>query len=200
MSRAQSLLLTLFIFPLSIFAQNKASISGVVTDVEGPVAGITVYLDGTNRGTSTGMEGEYEIKGISSGEYTLIISGIGFKKVVKDINLASGQKFTFDVVLESEFQNMEEMVVFGKSEATEIREMAYAIEVVEAESFKNLSSNANDILGRISGVNIRQSGGLGSEFTLSLNGLSGNQVRIFLDGVPMEYFGSSLSLNNFSAI
>ncbi|MEM6816447.1 MAG: TonB-dependent receptor plug domain-containing protein [Bacteroidota bacterium] len=80
-----------------------------------------------------------------------------------------------------------------------VREQAYAVEVVESKGFENLSTNANDILGKISGVNIRQSGGLGSPFSLSLNGLTGNQLRVFLDGIPMDYFGSSLSLNNFSA-
>jgi len=29
-----------------------------------------------------------------------------------------------------------------------------------------------------------------------LNGFSGNQVRFFLDGVPMDNFGSSFQINN----
>jgi outer membrane receptor protein involved in Fe transport len=39
-------------------------------------------------------------------------------------------------------------------------------------------------------------GGLGSDFDLSLNGLSDKQIRYFIDGIPMEDFGSALSLNN----
>lgn len=81
----------------------------------------------------------------------------------------------------------------------QLREKAYAVEVVEMKEFKNLATNGNDILAKISGINIRESGGVGSDFTLSLNGLSGNQVRTFLDGIPMDYFGTSLTLNNFSA-
>ena len=91
------------------------------------------------------------------------------------------------------------MEVIAKTEAQKLRETSYAIEVVETEQFKNLSTNGNEILAKVPGVNIRQSGGLGSEFNLSLNGLSDNQVRVFIDGIPMDYFGTSLSLNNFSA-
>ena len=99
----------------------------------------------------------------------------------------------------AEIVALNDLVIGGKSEAQILREEAYAVEVVEMEGFKNLATNGNDILARVSGVNIRQSGGVGSDFTLSLNGLSGNQVRLFLDGVPMDYFGSSLGLDNFSA-
>ncbi|MES2810621.1 MAG: TonB-dependent receptor, partial [Bacteroidota bacterium] len=46
------------------------------------------------------------------------------------------------------------------------------------------------------GVRVRESGGVGSTFSLSLNGFSGNRVRYFIDGVPMDNFGSSFQINN----
>lgn len=196
----QLLISFLLLFSQPLMAQsNTAKVSGKVTIEEDPAVGITVYLEGTNKGVATNQLGKFEIEGIEPGTYTLIISGVGYKKIHKEISLEAGEHLKIERELEVESQSLNDLTVFGKSEATEIREQAYAIEVVDTEGFKNLSSNANDILRKVSGVNIRQSGGLGSEFTLSLNGLSGNQVRIFLDGVPMDYFGSSLSLNNFSA-
>ncbi|MDN5202764.1 TonB-dependent receptor [Fulvivirgaceae bacterium BMA10] len=193
------LLLTVTIHGLSA-QENRAKIHGTLTGADGePAIGITIFLQGTNLGAVTDVNGDYEIKDIPPGEYILLVSGVGYKKSSRSVRLTSGEDFAFNQILELHTQELEELVVYGKSKATEMREQAYAIEVVEANGFKNLSTNANDILGKISGVNIRQSGGLGSDFSLSLNGLSGNQVRIFLDGVPMDYFGTSLSLNNFSA-
>ena len=45
-------------------------------------------------------------------------------------------------------------------------------------------------------MRIRETGGLGSDFNFFLNGLSGRQVKFFLDGQPLENFGSLFNLNN----
>jgi outer membrane cobalamin receptor len=51
-------------------------------------------------------------------------------------------------------------------------------------------------LDRVSGVRVREAGGVGSRSELSINGFSGNQIKVFIDGVPMDNFGSSFQLNN----
>lgn len=184
---------------LLISFQGLAQISGIVTDQAGsPIPGISVIETSSGKGVVTGVDGEYTISILDKTEVTLEFSGVGFISQTRTITPeTNGSKF--DVLLEESTTFLESVVVTGKSQATKVREQAYAVEVVESKGFKNLTTNANEILGKISGVNIRQSGGLGSQFSVSLNGLSGNQLRIFLDGVPMDYFGTSLSLNNFSA-
>ncbi|MEM1134417.1 MAG: TonB-dependent receptor [Bacteroidota bacterium] len=197
----QITILLIVLIPGILFSQGKTtSLSGKISDGNGiPLPGITVMLIGTGLGDATNTEGRFEVNRIPLDTYSISISGIGYKTIVQKIDLSNGESKKIMLVLQESVQELDELVVLGKSKATELREQAYAVEVVEAKGFKNLSTNANDILSRIAGVNIRQSGGLGSAFSLSLNGLSGNQVRIFLDGIPMDYFGTSLSLNNFSA-
>jgi outer membrane cobalamin receptor len=41
-------------------------------------------------------------------------------------------------------------------------------------------------------------GGVGSNFSLAINGLSGKRVRYFIDGIPMAGYGSSFQINNIS--
>lgn len=185
----------------AIYGQNQFSkITGKVLNEETEVVpGIIVTLENTSYGAVTNAHGEFEILDIPPGSYALSYSGLGYIRGTRKVQLKPYESFQTIITLHEDTQELNEIVILGKSQATQIREQAYAVEVVEAKGFKNLSINANDILGKISGVNIRQSGGLGSDFSLSLNGLSDNQVRIFLDGVPMDYFGTSLSLNNFSA-
>lgn len=183
-----------------IQAQQTGSIRGILTESTGEAAiGITLKLEGSELGAVTDIQGRFVIKEIPAGTYTISISGLGYENVRQTISVRAGETEVIEQQLKESTQELDALVVYGKSEATEIREQAHAVEVVNAKGFKNLSTNANDILSKISGVNIRQSGGLGSDFSVSLNGLSGNQVRFFLDGVPMDYFGTSLSLNNFSA-
>lgn len=45
-------------------------------------------------------------------------------------------------------------------------------------------------------MRIRQNGGLGSSVDYNLNGMSGNSVRIFIDGIPISTYGSSFNLNS----
>ncbi|MCB0668416.1 MAG: carboxypeptidase-like regulatory domain-containing protein, partial [Saprospiraceae bacterium] len=192
------------LFPILFFLFEVTTVycqllTGTIEDTKGnSIVAATVLIKETGNGAVSDLNGVFRFNNIPVGQYQLTVSALGFieKNIAVSIN-QNQQKL--NVVLEDDIKVLDEVLILGKSSATIIREQAYAVEVVESKGFKNLSTNANDILGRVSGVNIRRSGGVGSDFTLSLNGLSGNQVRIFLDGVPMDYFGSSLSLNNFSA-
>ncbi|HMX35626.1 MAG TPA: TonB-dependent receptor plug domain-containing protein, partial [Leptospiraceae bacterium] len=59
-------------------------------------------------------------------------------------------------------------------------------EIIDAEKFKNKYTSLTDILEREAGVRIRRFGGLGSYSTLSIRGSNANQVRIYIDGVPLN--------------
>ena len=182
------------------FTQSVGSISGRVQDEKGNgVSFATIAIKEVNKGTNADLDGHFSFKNLPSAKYMLVASAIGYKKSSTHLTVQAGRNVEIQIVLPEDSKKLQEVIVTEKTQATIVREQAYAVEVVEARAYKNLSVNGNDILRRISGVNIRQAGGLGSPFSLSLNGLSGNQVRIFLDGVPMDYFGTSLSLNNFSA-
>ena len=75
-------------------------------------------------------------------------------------------------------------------------ETGFNIDVIDTAEYLNSNKDINQVLNQTAGINIRSLGGLGSDFDLSLNGLSDKQVRYFIDGIPMEDFGSALSLNN----
>ncbi|MBU2995438.1 TonB-dependent receptor plug domain-containing protein [Cellulophaga baltica] len=178
-------------FCLNSFSQQ---IEGVVLDTnEEPVMGAYVYLNNADVVLSD-YNGEFSF-GSSLKEFTLKVRAGGYVDLQKNIVLNDG--VPIHLILQEQINQLEGVVLIGKTEAELIREEAYAVEVIESKIYQNLSVNANAILNKVPGVNIRQSGGLGEDAVMSLNGLSGSQVRVFIDGIPMEFFGSSLSLNNF---
>jgi len=59
-------------------------------------------------------------------------------------------------------------------------------ETIKAEDFKGRYTNLTDILEREAGLKIRRFGGLGSYSTLSIRGSNANQVRIYVDGIPLN--------------
>ncbi|MGO1672284.1 MAG: TonB-dependent receptor [Sphingobacterium sp.] len=92
---------------------------------------------------------------------------------------------------------IQEVQVLHKTEAKQTKEEPFNVNVIESKHHFNSSLNLNQLLTRTTGIRIREDGGLGSDFKFSLNGFSGKSVKFFLDGIPMDNFGPSLSLNNF---
>lgn len=178
--------------------QAGGRIFGLIRDQEGEaLPGISVLLEGTGKGDATDLQGRFELQGLQAGAYHVLVSGMGYRKQRSSLHLAEGESRELSLRLQEDTQLLREVVVKGISQEEEVRETAYAVEVIETKKQQNLPMDLNKVLKASSGVHIRESGGVGSGFNLSLNGLSGNQIRYFIDGVPMENFGSALTLNNF---
>src|SRR5690606_24319590 len=69
---------TMIILSTLIAAHAQQTVTGVVTDVNGPIPGATVAVDGSTRGTQTDAEGRYSIQA-SQGE-TMVFSIIGYTR------------------------------------------------------------------------------------------------------------------------
>ena len=89
-----------------------------------------------------------------------------------------------------------EIMVQGKSKTQLIREGAYAVNAIDVKSLSNLTVTLNEIVGRTTGVKVRTEGGRGSDFDLSINGMSGNSIRYFIDGMPLDMLGMGVNLTN----
>lgn len=93
-------------------------------------------------------------------------------------------------------EGITEVTVRGVSEAQRKRASAEAVVVVETEEARRESADLGEVLARSQGVSIRRGGGLGSSTRLSLNGLGEQQVRLFIDGVPLDVMGFGFNLAN----
>jgi len=67
---------------------------------------------------------------------------------------------------------------------------------IDTKRFYSASADLAQTLKSTTGLKIREEGGMGSDYKLSLNGFTGKQVKIFMDGLPLDNAGSSVSLNN----
>jgi outer membrane cobalamin receptor len=91
---------------------------------------------------------------------------------------------------------LETVTVTGKSKTQRLREGALAVNAVDVRSLVSSISSLSGLIDRTAGVKIREEGGVGSDFDLSINGMSGNAVRYFVDGVPLDTKGSGVTLAN----
>lgn len=91
---------------------------------------------------------------------------------------------------------LEDVIVIADSEAYRMSKSTIKTQVLDVKSIKQLPVDVSQMLNNISGVRMRQSGGLGATYTLLLNGFQGQSIRYFKDGVPTDYLGSIFSLSS----
>ena len=105
----------------------------------------------------------------------------------------------FSQPVEEKVTQLSEVVLTGQSPIKQVQKTAYNVVAIEAQQLRNLNSNAADMLARVSGVKMRETGGVGAETAINLNGFTGRHVRIFIDGVPMNEANASFRINNIPA-
>ncbi|AFE08242.1 TonB family protein [Corallococcus coralloides DSM 2259] len=96
----------------------------------------------------------------------------------------------------TEYREDVEVTAVGETRAERRRKSAEAVHVIELEQASMESADLGTALARTEGVDVRRTGGLGSSARISIAGLSDDQVRFFIDGVPLEFAGYGPGLAN----
>jgi vitamin B12 transporter len=89
-----------------------------------------------------------------------------------------------------------EVTVRGHTAGRELTRSPHAVEVVELDQHARRASDLGEVLVRNTSLDVRREGGLGSNGQYTLNGLGGERVRFFLDGVPLEFSPYQLGVAN----
>ena len=185
----------LLLISISAFSQHKTMISGKVLSTERTTVDFaTVYLKGTNYGGTTNEEGIYHLQA-PAGEYTLVVSAIGYKTVEKPVKLMRGERTKMNVVISPQATELDEVVVVSNG-VTRLKRSAFNAVALDTKALQNSTQNLSEALAQAPGMKIRESGGVGSDMQLMMDGFTGKHIKIFIDGVPQEGVGSSFGLNN----
>ncbi|MDR0415654.1 MAG: TonB-dependent receptor plug domain-containing protein [Prevotellaceae bacterium] len=191
---AVPLLLCLLCTAPAFSQEDAVQLWGRVVSADGsPVEHASVALRNTRFGTVADGKGRY-ILPAPAGEYTLVVSAMGYATVERPLSLRSRQSLMLELIPDE--KEIEEVTVVGKSAVRQVNESAFNVVAIDAKPLHNTSMSLTHALDRISGVKIRETGGVGSNTQVALNGFSGRHVKMFMDGVPMEGFGASFQLNN----
>ena len=170
------------------FSQQGKVVSGVITDDSGvPLPGATIVVEETNSGASSDFDGNYSINA-SEGQ-TLAISFVGYltQKVVV------GASNSYSVSLQQD--SLEEVVVTALGISREKKSLGYSVTQVGGDNINTIKDHnvANALVGKVAGLNITQSGSIGSASRVTIRGnnsLTGNtQALIIVDGVPINADG-----------
>lgn len=188
-------LLPLLLSALFTTAQTTIHINGTVKNSQSqPIPGASVQIARTGNRAITDDNGQFKLNLTNGGKLQVIVTSVGFEKSVKEVNVKSA--ITLNFILQANEQQISQVEVNGKSQSRQLKESGFSINAIDTKQFANATADLGQVLNRTTGIKMREQGGVGSDFNFSINGLSGNAVKFFIDGIPLDIMGSAMTLNN----
>ncbi len=147
-------------------AQDLLTVSGTVSDSEGPLIGATVTVRGTSQGTVTDGDGGFALNDVA-GDDSLQVTYIGYEPQTLPV---AGQT-TFDITLSENISNLGEVVVIGYQEVKR-SDLTGATAVIPSEQINRTVANslAESLQGLASGITVRNGGAPGAGATIEIRG------------------------------
>jgi len=183
----------IFAFSISAYAQQ---FTGTVSDENGlPLPGASVIVQGTSTGVVTDFDGNFSIE--TSVGQTLNISFVGY--ATKSITLNTTG--SLNIQLEPNAL-LDEVVVTALGISREKKSLGYAVSEVSGDNVNTIkdSNLASSLAGKVAGLQITQSGAIGSGSRVTIRGnnsLGGNtQALIVVDGIPIDGSGINSGSND----
>lgn len=201
--RITAAILGLALFFSPQLATSQGTVQGTVVEgtTELPVPGANVILEESGQGTATNVEGFYQITGVEEGEYTLVVSFIGFRQYRTQVRLDEGETVVEDIELIEDRLGLEEVVVTGQGAAVETRRLSTTIEVITPRQIEDTPATRLDELlqAQLPGSQVRFSSGqpgtasmIRSRGVLSAN--SATTPVIYIDGVRVDNLNTAAAL------
>ncbi|WAC13038.1 TonB-dependent receptor [Dyadobacter pollutisoli] len=161
--------------------------SGTVKNEEGnALPFVSISLNNTKYETASEADGTFRLLNIPAGNYKLVVSHAGFKTFEKEIKI-SGSDMVGDLILIADAKDLDTVLIKAEKQSRVQEMRPITISSVEVKNVVSQNVLITDIIDRLSGVRIRRSSSLGEPSDISINGLRGNAVRVYIDGLPMEF-------------
>lgn len=158
------------------------------------------------RGTSSNLDGQYEIKGLEPGEFTITVSFLGYRDYTVDFKINAGEN-TLNIKLEPDYFGLDEVVVTGVGQGTQTKKLGFTVAKVDAKALTTVPANdvGTALQGKVPGVSIvRPSGDPSAPATIRLRGstsLGDNQEPlIIIDGIITDGNLADINMQDVESI
>lgn len=167
------------------YAQN-ITVSGVITDENGPVPGATVMIPGTTTGTATDLDGKYTLTVPANAN--IMVSCVGYVDITENVDGRNVINFR----LKSDSTLLEETVVIGYGSGQKVSNLVGSVTTVKSEAIKSspAASPLDALQGQVAGLSVLTTGGVAGDnnVSMTLHGVgslsSGTAPLFVIDGIP----------------
>ncbi|MBQ3959860.1 MAG: SusC/RagA family TonB-linked outer membrane protein [Muribaculaceae bacterium] len=193
--RKQLLLLLVSVCSVLAYARTVTGIVTSATDKE-PIIGASVRVHGTNKGTTTDIDGNYTIN-VNDND-VLDFSYVGMNPV----SIKVGNQSVINVELTDNSQVLGEVVVTAMGQTQEKKKLNFAVQSLNADEVTAGSTTnfASSLQGKVAGLQVATGGGSPNSSTQviiraisSVNNSQSNEPLMIVDGVAIRGKGATLA-------
>ncbi|MBO9641424.1 MAG: carboxypeptidase-like regulatory domain-containing protein, partial [Siphonobacter aquaeclarae] len=168
-----------------VFAQT-GTVRGVVRTSAGEVLEqASVWVKGTRKGTKTAKNGSYRLNDVPAGNQEIEVSHVGMARLRVPVQVHSGEETILDIRVPEAQNALQEVVVTGQYEPQSLRQSVYQVRTIGPERLQaRAATTLTGVLNTELGIRFSNDPALGTS-DIQLMGMSGRNVKILLDGVPM---------------
>ena len=150
----------------SLILQAQIGIEGHITDKKNkePLTGATILIEGTLKGSTADIDGNYKFNNIAEGKYTLIISYVSYNTLrIPNVVVKKNKVTTLDIELEDAGLQLQSVQVVAQrktdTELSMLKSVRSSVQVVNGISSqqisKTLDRDASEVVKRVPGVTIQ---------------------------------------------
>jgi TonB-dependent receptor len=201
-----------FLISLNLFAQdNTGNIAGIITDKEfndEPLAFANVILVGENKGTTTDMDGLYNLANLQPGTYIVEFSYVGYKTItIPDVVVEAGKVTEINAAMSATAAALDEVTITTvarrDSEVALLLDQKDAVNIKQSIGAEELTrkgvGDAAAAVSKISGISKQQGSGnvfvrgLGDRYqNTTLNGLSLPSTDVNKKNIDLDLFSTDI--------
>lgn len=162
--------------------EQPASLTGKITDAETgeSLIGATVKLQGTYKGASVDINGEYVMNDIKPDDYAIKVQFIGFEtKLFTEISFEPGEKKELNVKLSPQTESLDEVTVVGRRGMIDLEEAASAVSISSEEIAQMNVRDVQEVLNMQAGVTKSPDG-------LQIRGARVYETEYLVDGISAQ--------------
>ncbi len=166
------------------FSVLGQSITGKITDAETvkPLNSANIILVGTARGTQSNSQGDFTLKNLAKGKYTLKITYVGYENFTQVVDLQKDERI--NVILKKSIFVADEVVV-NATRANEKSGVAYTNVLKEDIQKQNLGQDIPQLLNFTPSLVTTSDAGAGIGYTgLRIRGTDATRINVTINGIP----------------
>ncbi len=180
--------LCLLLISFSFFATAQVgNLTGKISSKETPLEFANIQIENTTWGTTAGKDGEYSIKDIPEGKWTVVVSFTGFisqKEIIEISGSQSQVKLDFDLE-ESQFY-LDQVVVTGTKTFKRQTQSPVIVNVIDSKSLGDVQAcSLSEGLRFQPGLRVETDCQTCNYTQLRMNGLGGGYSQILINGRPI---------------